>query len=59
MNREALMSNATDKAQQTVHLENIGQIALTVRDLARSKEFYQNILGMKFLFDAGTMAFFQ
>jgi methylmalonyl-CoA/ethylmalonyl-CoA epimerase len=47
------MSNAA------VHLDNIGQIALTVSDLARSKEFYQNILGMKFLFDAGTMAFFQ
>ena len=47
------MSNAA------VHLENIGQIALTVRDLARSKDFYQNTLGMKFLFDAGTMAFFQ
>jgi methylmalonyl-CoA/ethylmalonyl-CoA epimerase len=53
------MSNATDKAQQAVHLENIGQIALTVRDLARSKDFYQNTLGMKFLFDAGSMAFFQ
>ena len=53
------MSIAADKAQQAVHLENIGQIALTVRDLARSKEFYQNILGMEFLFDAGTMAFFQ
>jgi methylmalonyl-CoA/ethylmalonyl-CoA epimerase len=42
-----------------VHLESIGQIALTVRDLAESKRFYQETLGMKFLFDAGTMAFFQ
>jgi len=36
-----------------VHLNEIGQIALTVRDLAESKRFYQEVLGMKFLFDAG------
>ena len=41
-----------------VELEEIGQIALTVSDLKRSKDFYQNTLGMKFLFDAGPMAFF-
>jgi methylmalonyl-CoA/ethylmalonyl-CoA epimerase len=41
-----------------VHLDEIGQIALSVSDLARSKDFYQNTLGMKFLFDAGGMAFF-
>lgn len=41
-----------------VHLEEIGQIAITVRDLPRSKDFYRDVLGMKFLFDAGTMAFF-
>jgi methylmalonyl-CoA/ethylmalonyl-CoA epimerase len=41
-----------------VHLDEIGQIALNVSDLARSKDFYQNVLGMKFLFDAGPMAFF-
>jgi len=44
---------------QTVHLDEIGQIAITVRDLARSTEFYRDTLGMKFLFDAGHMAFFQ
>ncbi len=42
-----------------VRLDSIGQIALTVSDLVESKRFYQGILGMKFLFDAGTMAFFQ
>jgi methylmalonyl-CoA/ethylmalonyl-CoA epimerase len=42
-----------------VHLEEIAQVALTVRDLAEAKEFYQNALGMRFLFEAGTMAFFQ
>jgi methylmalonyl-CoA/ethylmalonyl-CoA epimerase len=50
-------SSATDT--HPVHLDTIAQIAITVRDLARSKDFYQNTLGMKFLFDAGTMAFFQ
>jgi len=42
-----------------VHLSEIGQIAVTVSDLARSKDFYQNVLGLKHLFDAGGMAFFQ
>jgi len=42
-----------------VHLEGISQIALTVSDLARAKAFYGETLGMPFLFDAGTMAFFQ
>jgi methylmalonyl-CoA/ethylmalonyl-CoA epimerase len=32
---------------------------VTVSDLARSKDFYQNVLGMRFLFDAGPMSFFQ
>ncbi len=40
-------------------LEKIGQIAITVDDLARARNFYQNTLGMKFLFDAGQLAFFQ
>jgi len=43
----------------SVQLNDIGQIALTVRDLGRAKDFYQKTLGMRFLFDAGTMAFFQ
>ena len=42
-----------------VNLEKIGQIAITVDDLARAKDFYQNTLGMKFLFDAGQLAFFK
>ncbi len=42
-----------------LHLDHIAQIALTVRDLARSKAFYTDVLGMRFLFSAGTMEFFQ
>lgn len=44
---------------EAVHLEQISQIAITVRDLARSRKFYEEVLGLKFLFDAGTMVFFQ
>jgi methylmalonyl-CoA/ethylmalonyl-CoA epimerase len=42
-----------------VTLNDIGQIAVTVTDLARAKAFYQDVLGMQFLFDAGPMSFFQ
>lgn len=43
----------------TANLDKIGQIAITVDDVPRAKDFYQNALGMKFLFDAGTLAFFK
>lgn len=46
-------------APNAVHLDGIGQIALTVTDLSESRRFYAETLGMKFLFDAGTMAFFE
>ncbi len=49
----------TVTTQSAVHFDKIGQIAISVRDLARSKDFYQKTLGMKFLFDAGAMCFFQ
>lgn len=48
-----------DTARSLVHFDKIGQIAITVRELARSKNFYQETLGMKFLFDAGAMCSFQ
>jgi methylmalonyl-CoA/ethylmalonyl-CoA epimerase len=48
-----------DTATAAIHLDAIGQIAITVDDLARAKDFYQNTLGMKFLFDAGHLAFLQ
>ena len=46
-------------AAPAVSLEKIGQIAITVDDLPRARDFYQNTLGMKFLFDAGNLAFFK
>ena len=43
----------------TIHLTGITQIAITVSDLTRSTAFYRDTLGLTFLFDAGSMAFFQ
>lgn len=36
----------------------IGQIALTVTNLSRALQFYRDTLGLKFLFEASNMAFF-
>ncbi len=51
------MNNPASATPTAVSLDEIGQIAITVDDLARSRNFYQNILGMKFLFDAGSFSF--
>jgi methylmalonyl-CoA/ethylmalonyl-CoA epimerase len=45
--------------QNEVHLQDVAQIAFTVRNLAEAKSFYRDLLELKFLFEAGTMAFFQ
>jgi methylmalonyl-CoA/ethylmalonyl-CoA epimerase len=42
-----------------VQLQEVAQVALTVHNLADAKSFYRDVLEMKFLFDAGNMAFFQ
>jgi predicted enzyme related to lactoylglutathione lyase len=39
-------------------LAAIGQISMTARDIARATTFYRDALGLRFLFAAGTMAFF-
>ena len=54
MHWEAVMQATT-----AVHLDNIGQIALTVTNIDEARAFYRDTLGMRFLFDAGTLAFFQ
>jgi methylmalonyl-CoA/ethylmalonyl-CoA epimerase len=46
-------------AISTTQLSTIGQIAMTVKDLARAIEFYRDRLGMRFLFQAPpALAFF-
>jgi catechol 2,3-dioxygenase-like lactoylglutathione lyase family enzyme len=39
-------------------LDRIGQIAVTVRDLARAKAYYRDTLGMRFLYEFPSLAFF-
>lgn len=39
-------------------LHKIGQIAVVVHDIERAVKFYKETLGMKFLFQAGNLAFF-
>ena len=46
------------KAAEEFGLTSIGQISVNVHDVKRASEFYRETLGMKFLFDAGDMAFF-
>ncbi|HWG21270.1 MAG TPA: VOC family protein [Terracidiphilus sp.] len=53
------MNYQSHTPESVVHFEKIGQIAITVTDLARAREFYLNTLGMRFLFDAGNLTFFQ
>ena len=47
----------TDKSA-SLSLSGIGQIAINVHDVEKATAFYRDTLGMKFLFDAGHMAFF-
>jgi catechol-2,3-dioxygenase len=41
-----------------ISIANIGQIAINVHDTARAVEFYKDALGLKLLFTAGNLAFF-
>ncbi len=34
-------------------VSDLGQVAITVSDVSRAKEFYHGVLGLKHLFDAG------
>ena len=38
-------------------IENIGQVAIRARDLPAAVAFYRDVLGLEFLFEAGTLAF--
>ena|SRR5580698_1041802 len=57
--REGRVGSENQDTREGLHLDRIGQIALTVSDLERAKDFYGNRLGMRHLFDAGAMSFFQ
>lgn len=52
---------STQMAQMPVKtslLTSIGQIAITVRDLARAVGFYRDVLGLQLISESGPMAFF-
>jgi methylmalonyl-CoA/ethylmalonyl-CoA epimerase len=42
----------------TTALERIGQIAITAHDVDRATAFYRDVLGLRHLFRAGTLSFF-
>lgn len=41
-----------------ISLNSIGQIAVLVKDVQRATDFYRDKLGMKHLFSAGNLSFF-
>lgn len=53
------MDSQITSVQSPVQFDKIGQVAIGVHDPSQAKDFYQNVLGMKLLFEAGGMAFFQ
>ena len=48
----------TTTAFGEIAITQIGQIAITVHDTSRAVEFYRDTLGLKLLFTAGHLAFF-
>ena len=44
--------------EQEFALSRIGQVSISVGDLVKSIEFYRDVLGIRFLFNVDTMAFF-
>jgi len=51
------MTDATREAPR-LGLDRLGQIAITVHDLDRATDFYRDALGMRFLFRAPGLSFF-
>jgi methylmalonyl-CoA/ethylmalonyl-CoA epimerase len=49
----------TPQAAQQSPIFGIGQVAITVKQLDRAVAFYRDVLGLKFLFESGSMAFFE
>ena len=43
---------------QGIGISRLGQVAINVKDVQRATEFYRDVLGLRFLFAAGQLAFF-
>ena len=41
-----------------VGIARLGQVAINVQDVGRATAFYRDVLGLRFLFSAGELAFF-
>ena len=48
-----------NSASNELSITQIGQIAINVHDTSRAVEFYRDTLGLKLLFTAGHLAFFE
>ena len=48
----------TSAASSGIAITQVGQIAINVHDTSRALEFYRDTLGLKLLFTAGRLAFF-
>ena len=48
----------TSTPSSGIAIRQIGQIAINVHDTGRAIEFYRDVLGLKLLFTAGRLAFF-
>ncbi len=57
-NKTAERSGNMESETNKFGLSQIGQIAVSVNDLERATDFYRDKLGMKYLFSANGMAFF-
>ena len=44
---------------ESVGISRLGQIAINVHDTERATAFYRNVLGLRLLFTAGKLAFFE
>lgn len=52
------MTSQAARSDSGFGLSTIGQIAITVHDVDSALQFYRDMLGIKFLFRAGNLAFF-
>lgn len=52
------MSETRSETLPALQLSEIGQIAVNVQDLERAVAFYRDVLGIRHLFTAGGMGFF-
>lgn len=53
-----ILAKMSPKAALQGPILGIGQIAITIKNMERAVAFYRDVLGLRFLFEAESMAFF-